>query len=108
MEFYITFHPFNSMLFPPYPSFLPSFLILSSSCSFSTTRTRVIDDESDYFSVDTNSWLSVNERDILQERDHELREKKYGSRRNRGVVLDISGRKVIEEEPSVSEYHHCD
>ena len=72
------------------------FLFLSSS-----HRTKVIDDESDYFSVDANTWLSDAERDDLSRKETELREAKYGSRRDKKIVLDFVGRRVIEEEDTV-------
>ena len=72
------------------------FLFLSS-----LHRTKVIDDESDYFSVDANRWLSDTERDQLSRKEAELREAKYASRRNRKIVLDFAGRKVIEQEDTI-------
>ena len=35
---------------------------------YSVRRTQVIDDESDYFAVDTNRWLSDHEREALRKR----------------------------------------
>lgn len=67
----------------------------------SSHRTKVIDDESDYFSVDSNQWLSATERDALSRKEAELREAKYGPRRSRKVVLDFAGRRVIEEEDHI-------
>ena len=61
----------------------------------------MIDDESDYFSVDANQWLSDAERDSLSKKEAELREAKYGSRRDRKIVLDFAGRRVIEQEDTV-------
>ena len=65
-------------------------------------RTKVIDDECDYFASDTNRWLSKKERDALRKKEDELREKRHGSRREMKVTLDFAGRKVIDEgEPQV-------
>ena len=65
-------------------------------------RTKVIDDECDYFASDTNRWLSKKERDALKKKEEELREKRYGSRRQMKVTLDFAGRKVLDEnEPEV-------
>lgn len=65
-------------------------------------RTKVIDDECDYFASDTNRWLSKKERDALRKKEDELREKQHGSRREMKVTLDFAGRKVIDEsEPEV-------
>jgi len=61
----------------------------------------VIDDESDYFSVDANRWLSATEKDALSRKEAELHEAKYRSRRDRRVVLDFAGRRVIEEEDHI-------
>ena len=61
----------------------------------------MIDDESDYFSVDANRWLSATERDALSRKEAELLEAKYRSRRDRKVVLDFAGRRVIEEEDHI-------
>lgn len=76
-------------------------------CSHSTpppcsaSRTKVIDDESDYFSVETNQWISSDQREALQSKDAALREAKYGSRRNKVVTLDIAGKQVLKEEDVV-------
>ncbi|XP_065912822.1 activating signal cointegrator 1-like isoform X2 [Dysidea avara] len=70
----------------------------------SSHRTKVIDDESDYFSVDANRWLSATERDALSRKEAELLEAKYRSRRDRKVVLDFAGRRVIEEEDHIDMY----
>jgi len=43
-------------------------------------RTKVIDDESDYFSVDSNQWLSKDQRQKLANREKQLRESRHGSR----------------------------
>lgn len=60
-------------------------------------RTKVIDDECDYFASDTNRWLPKKERDALRKKEEELREKRYGSRREMKVTLDFAGRRVIDE-----------
>ncbi|PFX33317.1 Activating signal cointegrator 1 [Stylophora pistillata] len=66
-------------------------------------RTKVIDDECDYFASDTNKWLSKKERDALKKKEDELREKRYGSHRKMKVTLDFAGRKVVDEsEPEVN------
>lgn len=65
-------------------------------------RTKVIDDECDYFASDTNKWLSQEEREVLKKKENEVREKRYGSRRQMKVTLDFAGRKVVDEnEPEV-------
>ncbi len=62
-------------------------------------RTQVIDDESDYFSVDSNKWLSKKQREALKKREEEIRERRHGSRLNRKITFDFAGRRVVEEEP---------
>lgn len=65
-------------------------------------RTKVIDDECDYFASDSR-WLSKQERDALRKKEEELREKRYGSRRQQKITLDFAGRRVIDEnEPDYS------
>ena len=60
----------------------------------------MIDDESDYFSTESNRWISDAERKALQQREAELREICHGSRMNRKLLveLDFAGRRVVEEE----------
>ena len=67
-------------------------------------QTKVIDDESDYFSVDANRWLSTQEKAGLHKKEEELREKRHGSRRNRAITLDIAGRRVIEDDPRTGQW----
>jgi hypothetical protein len=65
-------------------------------CVFSAKRTQVIDDQSDYFTVDSASWLAPDDREALSKREAELREQRHGSRLGRRVVLDLAGRRVLE------------
>lgn len=71
----------------------------------SASRTKVIDDESDYFSVDSNRWLSGDQRDALRSKESSLREQKYSSRQKKAltVELDLVGRKAISEDTVVGE-----
>ncbi|XP_043933424.1 activating signal cointegrator 1 [Protopterus annectens] len=71
----------------------------------SVSRTKVIDDESDYFSTDSNQWLSKQEREALRKREEELRELRHASRLERKITLDFAGRKVVEEPSELSEYY---
>ncbi|KAI9556441.1 hypothetical protein GHT06_016229 [Daphnia sinensis] len=66
-------------------------------------RTRVIDDESDYFNADGNKWLNPKQRDALRAKERELRESRHGSRRGMKVTLDFAGRQVIEEQSTYDE-----
>ncbi|XP_025078009.1 activating signal cointegrator 1-like isoform X2 [Pomacea canaliculata] len=64
----------------------------------SVRRTRVIDDECDYFTTNSQ-WLSRQDRDTLQKREDELHSQRHKSksRQDRVVTLDFAGRQVIEE-----------
>ena len=71
-------------------------------------RTKVLDDELDYFSVDSNRWLTEGQRGALRKREEELRDIKYGSRRNKAITLDFAGRRVVEEDSQVGEFQLSD
>jgi len=60
-------------------------------------RTRVIDDESDYFKSDANRWLDPKQKEMLRAREQELREKRHGPKKGIKVTLDFAGRQLIEE-----------
>ncbi|KAJ9601522.1 hypothetical protein L9F63_000265 [Diploptera punctata] len=62
----------------------------------SERRTKVIDDESDYFTVNS-VWLSKTEREKLRQREEELRAKQHTSRLDRKVTLDFAGRQVVDD-----------
>lgn len=61
---------------------------------FSVSRTKVIDDQSDYFDMDGNRWLSKKEKLGLSKKEDEMRKKKYQQRHTRDitVTLDFAGR----------------
>ena len=67
-------------------------------------RTQVIDDESDYFSVDSDKWLSKEQREALRKREAELREERHGSRLNKKINFDFAGRKIVEAESGLANY----
>lgn len=71
----------------------------------SIRRTQVIDDESDYFASDSNQWLSKIERETLQKREEELREFRHMSRLSKKITIDFAGRKIVEDENPLAEYH---
>ncbi len=54
-------------------------------------KLQVIDDESDYFSLDSNQWLTADQREALTKREQQIREEKYGSRLNRKITFDFAG-----------------
>ena len=63
----------------------------------------MIDDEMDYFSVDSDRWLSREDRQLLRAKEESLRAKRHESRRNKAITFDFAGRKVVEEDETVSE-----
>lgn len=65
----------------------------------SEKRTRVIDDESDYFSTDS-VWLSPQERERLKQREEEQKARRYRSRREQPLTLDIIGCRLVESSDS--------
>ena len=69
---------------------------------FSIKRTKVIDDEMDYFSVDSNRWLSGGEKKRLRSKEDALREKRHESRRTKAVTIDFTGRKIVEDKENTS------
>merc|ERR1711997_16136 len=64
----------------------------------SEKRTKVIDDESDYFSVDAYKWMTPEQKSKLKEKEKELREKRHGSRLDRKIDFDFAGRRIVEAE----------
>ncbi|XP_050401379.1 activating signal cointegrator 1 [Patella vulgata] len=64
----------------------------------SVKRTKVLDDECDYFATDSNKWLNPEDRQKLKEREEELRSERHASRRDRKITFDFAGRKVIDAE----------
>ncbi|KAJ8369458.1 hypothetical protein SKAU_G00094860 [Synaphobranchus kaupii] len=71
----------------------------------SVRRTQVLDDESDYFSTDSNQWLSPGEREALRRREVELGELRHASRKDKIITLDFAGRQVLEEGDNLSQYY---
>lgn len=63
----------------------------------SERRTRVIDDNSDYYSSD-NKWLTTEQRELIRKKEEELRAEQHASRRQQKVTLDFAGRQVVKEE----------
>merc|ERR1711997_924270 len=64
----------------------------------SEKRTKVIDDESDYFSVDAYKWMTPEQKSKLKEKEKEIREKRHGSRLDRKIDFDFAGRRIVEAE----------
>lgn len=68
----------------------------------SERRTKVTDDDSDYFN--TNSvWLNSKERDKLQKYQEAQQDKKHGSRLNKKMTFDFAGRQIIEDGPEADD-----
>lgn len=67
---------------------------------YSAHRTKVIDDESDYYQ--SNSiWLSHDERKKLQKQEEEALACKHMSRLDRKVTIDFMGRVVDEDQSNL-------
>ena len=62
----------------------------------SEKRTKVIDDESDYFSVDAYKWMNEEQRKKFKAKEEEMRAKKHASKLDRKLTFDFAGRRVIE------------
>ncbi len=73
----------------------------STHLSCSVKRTRVIDDESDHFSVDSNRWLTEEEKERLRIKEESLREQRHQSKRNKPISIDFAGRKIVENTEKV-------
>ncbi|XP_026463973.1 activating signal cointegrator 1 [Ctenocephalides felis] len=69
----------------------------------SEQRTRVIDDESDYFNS-TSVWLTKSEKAQIEKFAKEMHEKKHKSRANKSIILDFAGRTVTESKQADTEY----
>nr|XP_049700890.1 activating signal cointegrator 1 [Helicoverpa armigera] len=62
----------------------------------SERRTRVTDDDSDYFSANS-VWLNSAEKGKLEKYQQSLHEKKHGSRLNKKMTFDFAGRQIVED-----------
>ena len=61
----------------------------------SAQRTTVIDDQSDFFEIDSNAWLSEEERQEMRKRQEEEEKALEMKRRCLTVTVDLLGRRVI-------------
>lgn len=66
-------------------------------------RTTVIDDQSDYYEIEGNSWLSKEEKELLTKKREEIEEAERLKRSKVVVTFDLVGRKVLLNEDEVSE-----
>ncbi|KAL3142102.1 hypothetical protein ABBQ32_004722 [Trebouxia sp. C0010 RCD-2024] len=58
-------------------------------------RTKVIDDQSDYFEIDSNTWLSREERDQLKARARDEAAALEARKNKVTVTVDLLGRQVL-------------
>ncbi|PIA62664.1 hypothetical protein AQUCO_00200582v1 [Aquilegia coerulea] len=65
----------------------------------SAARTTVIDDQSDYYEIDANSWLSTEEKELLKKKQKETEEADQARRSKVIVTFDLVGRKVVFSDP---------
>ncbi|XP_049367318.1 uncharacterized protein LOC125832211 [Solanum verrucosum] len=61
----------------------------------SAARTTVIDDQSDYYEIEGNSWLSKEEKEILRKKKEEIEEAERAKRNRVVMTFDLVGRKVL-------------
>lgn len=69
----------------------------------SAARTTVIDDQSDYYEIEGNSWLSKEEKELLIKKKEEIEEAERAKRGKVVMTFDLVGRKVLFNEDEVSE-----
>ncbi|XP_043707332.1 activating signal cointegrator 1 [Telopea speciosissima] len=69
----------------------------------SAARTTVIDDQSDYYEFEGNSWLSKEEKEILKKKQQEIEEAELARRSKVVVTFDLVGRKVLMNKDEASE-----
>ncbi|XP_060963664.1 uncharacterized protein LOC133028917 isoform X2 [Cannabis sativa] len=61
----------------------------------SAARTTVIDDQSDYYEMEGNNWLSMEEKELLRKKREEIEEEEKAKRNRVVVTFDLVGRKVL-------------
>ncbi|ERN11349.1 activating signal cointegrator 1 isoform X2 [Amborella trichopoda] len=69
----------------------------------SAARTAVIDDQSDYYEIEGNSWLSAEDKALLQKKQRETEDAERARRNKLVVTFDLVGRKVVMNENEASE-----
>ncbi|EPS69976.1 hypothetical protein M569_04788 [Genlisea aurea] len=69
----------------------------------SAARTTVIDDQSDYFELEANAWLSMEEKELLMKKRQEVEEAEKAKRGKVVVTFDLVGRKVLLNEDEAVE-----
>ncbi|XP_076947196.1 uncharacterized protein LOC143619054 [Bidens hawaiensis] len=61
----------------------------------SAARTTVIDDQSDYYEMEGNTWLSMEEKELLRKKKEEIEEAERANRNKVVISFDLVGRKVL-------------
>ncbi|CAA6664519.1 unnamed protein product [Spirodela intermedia] len=69
----------------------------------SAARTTVIDDQSDYYEFEGNSWLSKEEKDLLAQKLKEQEEEEERRKKKVVMTFDLVGRKVLVNEDAPPE-----
>lgn len=69
----------------------------------SAARTTVIDDQSDYYEIEGNSWLSMEEKELLRKKKEEIEEAERAKRSKVIMTFDLVGRKVLMNEDDNSQ-----
>ncbi|KAG0470097.1 hypothetical protein HPP92_016797 [Vanilla planifolia] len=69
----------------------------------SAARTKVIDDQSDYYEIEGNSWLSTEEKELLKKKQMEIEEAEEAQRGKVIITFDLVGRKVLLNKDEVAE-----
>lgn len=70
------------------------FIIVYFIFNVSAKRTTVIDDQMDYYSVNSG-WLSSKQRGQLQKIEEDRQEKKHGSRKTKKITIDFAGKMFV-------------
>ncbi|KAK9143833.1 hypothetical protein Syun_013233 [Stephania yunnanensis] len=71
----------------------------------SAARTTVIDDQSDYYEIEGNKWLSTEEKELLIKKREQVEEDERVRRNKVVVTFDLVGRKVVVNKDEASEEH---
>ncbi|KAI3762631.1 hypothetical protein L1987_53068 [Smallanthus sonchifolius] len=61
----------------------------------SAARTTVIDDQSDYYEMEGNTWLSMEEKELLRKKKEEIEEAERANRSKVVISFDLVGRKDL-------------
>ncbi|XP_051136422.1 uncharacterized protein LOC127255089 [Andrographis paniculata] len=69
----------------------------------SAARTTVIDDQSDYYEMEGNSWLSKEEKELLRKKREEIEEAEKAKKSKVVMTFDLVGRKVLLKEDEMAE-----